>query len=106
MRVRREQLPVGQGCFATGTIDARNVTNNETRLHYVYDCGARNRACLREVISNYKDGAGRLDALFVSHFDDDHVSGLDLLLANVSAKTVYIPYIDNVAPVLEVIESM
>lgn len=107
LRVEREQVPVGQGCFSIGTIKlAAQDANPDRALRYIYDCGARNHAILRDAIEYQKAHLTKINALFISHFDNDHVAGLDLLLAGVSVDTVYIPYIDNVAPILEVIEAM
>ena len=46
-----------------------------------------------------------VDALFVSHLDADHVSGMDRLLGSVAVDTVYIPYLDPVAHVLDILEA-
>lgn len=88
MKVVRTQWPVGQGCFATGTIESRGGS-----LHYVYDCGARNVTNLEPIVAAYARQTPRVDALFISHLDGDHVDGLDVLLARVDVGTVYLPYL-------------
>lgn len=88
MRVIRVQWPVGQGCFATGVVEAAGGT-----IHYVYDCGARNVSNLEPIVAAYARRVPRIDALFVSHLDGDHVDGLDTLLARLNATTVYLPYL-------------
>jgi hypothetical protein len=101
MRVFRTQWPVGQGCFSSGIIDAEGVEPK----HYVYDCGARNLEHLRPIASCYADGVRKLDALFVSHLDGDHVDGLDTLLATLSPKEVYLPYLDIADQVTVILEA-
>lgn len=70
-----------------------------------HDCGARNVNRLRPIVSTYAQDAGRLDALFVSHLDGDHVDGLDTLLATLSPKDVYLPYLDIVDRLVGVMEA-
>lgn len=88
LRVVRVQWPVGQGCFATGSIETPGGT-----IHYVYDCGARNVSNLEPIIAAYARRVPHIDALFVSHLDGDHVDGLDTLLARLDVTTVYLPYL-------------
>ena len=105
MHVTRYQWPVGQGCFATGTIKL-DVSGPKTKtLQYVYDCGARNQTNLRQAIQAYVSEVDNVDALFVSHLDSDHVSGLDDLLSRVIVKTVYIPYFNNAVSLLEILKA-
>lgn len=102
MKIKRVQYPVGQGGFAAGCI--RN--KNGDRFDYVYDCGSADTKELRTWITAYTNSTDKLDKLFVSHLDDDHVNGLDKLLSLVSVDTVYLPYIDEIAPILEVLEAV
>lgn len=101
MKVIRDQWPVGQGCFASGIIDA----DGDAPLHYVYDCGARNLTHLTPIVSHYTERTDNLHALFVSHLDSDHVDGLDRLLATMSTDTVYLPYLDVVSRTLAVMQA-
>ncbi len=102
MRVVRTQWPVGQGCFASGIIDVEG----RRPLHYVYDCGARNVTQLEPIVERYSDMVGKIDALFISHFDGDHVDGLDRLLARTQVSDVYLPYLDMATRVLTIVEEM
>jgi hypothetical protein len=93
-------LPVGQGFFYTGHL----VDCTKKSYNFVYDCGSEKRiggisiASLRAMIDQYirKDlPSYELDMLVISHFDSDHVKGVNYLLRNeggVKVKTVYIPY--------------
>lgn len=41
-----------------------------------------------------KLGVRNIDALFISHFDDDHCKSVPLLLENINIKNIFIPYQD------------
>jgi len=87
----RRQHPVGQGFFSTGEVRTSGAV-----FSYVYDCGSFDRHALEREIASYVSAnkAERIDALFVSHLDWDHVSGLDVLLGMVRADTVFLPYLN------------
>ena len=106
MHVTRMQYPIGQGCFHAGSIREEDAVNHDDRaFHYVYDCGSDDRKALGEAIDNYKNQVSHVDALFVSHLDNDHVNGLDSLLSVVKVDTVYVPYVNEVVLVLELIQA-
>jgi len=76
---------VGQGLFYSLTVD---------NYHMVYDCGSRKQQPLTTEINNYKNGiSGVIDLLVISHFHEDHVSGLETLLNNTRVKKLLIPYL-------------
>jgi hypothetical protein len=81
---------VGQGLFHTGA-----VSLGDASFHHVYDCGSENHAPLAEAVNGYIGSASPevVGALFVSHLDNDHVCGLDQLLAKVKVETVFLPYL-------------
>ena len=106
MHVTRIQYPIGQGCFHAGSIHEDGTADDDIHaFHYVYDCGSEHPQALGEAIENYKIQTSRVDALFVSHLDNDHVSGLDRLLSAVKVDTVYVPYVNEVVLVLELIQA-
>ena len=106
MQIRRIQYPVGQGCFHAGDISWEDDSSQEPReFRYIYDCGSTKQRALREAINIFHAEASHVDALFVSHLDSDHVNGFDRLLSSVTVDTVFIPYVDNVVPVLDIIEA-
>ena len=107
MEVTRTQYPIGQGCFHAGDVLwTDEVSGSSHDFHYVYDCGSSGRsAVLENAIFAWRSQTHRLDALFVSHLDADHVNGIDRLLGSVTANTVYIPYLDNAAIVLNIVEA-
>jgi Metallo-beta-lactamase superfamily len=91
IRVHRRQHPIGQGFFHSGTLAVGSA-----KFRYVYDCGSEDVTTLRSRIEVYcADNPTRVDALFVSHLDRDHVNGLDRLLTLVRAETVVLPYITD-----------
>jgi hypothetical protein len=91
LRVHRRQHPAGQGFFHSAIVSV-----GYGKLHYVYDCGSDNKAALRSRIDDYcADVSARVDVLFVSHLDSDHVNGLDRLLSFVTTETVVLPYLSD-----------
>ena len=85
MQVTRTQYPVGQGCFHAGHIQwGHQDSGSSDDFHYVYDCGSSDgSAALQDSVVEWRSQVPRLDALFVSHLDTDHVNGIDRLLASV-----------------------
>lgn len=86
----RSFLPVGQGafyceCFAG--IDNDNV-------NVVYDCGSLpdKGVVEREIKNNFREGE-KIDAVVISHLDEDHVNGIPFLLKYCEVKRIYFPLI-------------
>ncbi|EFL89441.1 MBL fold metallo-hydrolase [Ahrensia sp. R2A130] len=95
--VCHQQLPVGQGGFAIMSL----TTPNEEEFHFIYDCGSDPVRNTERLIPDVKAWCGgHVDALFISHFDADHVDGLDRLLENIKIETVFIPYLSPVQQAL------
>ncbi|ESZ78662.1 hypothetical protein [Mesorhizobium sp. L103C105A0] len=109
----RYQLPVGQGGFNVGTL--RNLGRNEAMWRaslasdaipsadflYVYDCGSDPIAgviqWVRSIVA--RRPSRRLDMLFVSHFDRDHICGIPHLLhekRGLRVDTIVMPYLDDI----------
>lgn len=90
--------PVGQGLFATGVLDTDQEHSQGFR--WVYDCGTSSKqVLLQNAIQRTPCGqpiAGSskpsLDLVTVSHFDNDHISGLETLLSEFSIGTLLLPY--------------
>ena len=90
--VHWEQHPVGHGGFHSGYLqDANGPT-----FRWAFDCGSRMTrkfdSYLRVWTLQYQQP---LDWLFISHFDSDHVSGLDVLMGNTVVRDVMIPYLND-----------
>lgn len=109
----RCQHAIGQGGFHTGQLFAPSdstlvVRNNHVveafaraPFRYVYDCGSRQTSRCNKVIQRYikEKDSKTLDMLFLSHFDEDHVNGVPVLLdAQQGARvdTIVMPWVDDV----------
>lgn len=88
------QVPVGQGCFSYGRIQLRSDTRTNSSFLYVHDCGGRQDLVVAGVATYLKPNE-KIDALYISHFDDDHVSGLEHLLDGRSVTRAFIPVLDD-----------
>ena len=87
--VNRFLFPVGHGGFAAEAIDKNYLA--------VIDCGSD--SCPTRV-SMYideikKHGFKRVDRLFITHFDNDHVKCIKELIDKVGVKEVVVPYIPH-----------
>lgn len=91
VEVHRVQRPVGQGGFHTCSVNV-----DRRRFNYVYDCGSVQKRALQRETDAYSEeiGVGRpIDLLSLSHLDDDHVNGIERLLASHDAHAVLLPYL-------------
>lgn len=91
MRVLRSFLPVGQGAFFREAFyDGKN------RHNIVYDCGSSTDIeIVKTTIRNEFDKGETIDALFISHFDDDHINGIPFLLEYCNVRQIFIPYLSK-----------
>ncbi|CUX10237.1 MBL fold metallo-hydrolase [Agrobacterium deltaense] len=71
---------------------------DKNQLRWVYDCGSNQVDALIREVGSVASG-GDIDLLFLSHFDSDHVNGVDLLLSQVKVRQVVLPYLDEEAVV-------
>lgn len=79
--------PIGQGAFYSEEFEDFTV---------VYDCGSDNGiSLLRKEINSVFEKGRKIDALFISHFDSDHVNGLNFLLTHCNIKNIFLPDINN-----------
>lgn len=79
--------PVGQGLFYSGSID-------ENKFNFIYDCGSSNIDISR-IVDKFIENSSTsiIDMLVISHFDNDHVSGLPYLLNKIEkVRKIFIPY--------------
>ena len=83
-----KQIPVGQGGFLIGQIE-----DEHSRIFtYAFDCGSINREHFEQGLKMC--ALQKIDILFVSHLDVDHVSGIDALAAQVQIDMVVLPCLD------------
>lgn len=103
-------FPVGQGLFAAGSVEfwppqprprRRIDTGGPPQpapagpYRWVYDCGSSSgKHLVTNGIADWKrDCEGeRIDLLSLSHFHNDHISGVVELLNEIGAKTVMLPW--------------
>ena len=82
------QRAVGQGGLWSGAFDAGGRP-----IRWIYDCGSNQSDCLVREINRLSGEP--LDLLFLSHFDNDHVNGIDLLLGTCAVEEVILPYLNE-----------
>ena len=95
-----QQLPIGQGGFLLGRVsDERSET-----FTYAFDCGSINREHFEQGLSlcTYD----KIDVLFISHLDVDHISGIEALAAQVQIDTVILPCLDPLHLTLIALEAL
>ena len=98
LKVERLQYGVGQGCFhgQEVTCDLENG-KPKTTFRFVYDCGSTTKTALNWTIDHFtsKEKNFSIDALFISHFENDHVNGVGELCTRANVKRIYVPYLDQ-----------
>lgn len=90
---------VGQGLFGSGCLDLR--LHWGCNFNWVYDCGTVSAqrhldSALSDLEGRFSCPEGRrpyLDLVTVSHFDRDHVSGLEKLLERFDVGDLLLPYV-------------
>lgn len=86
------QHAIGHGGFHVGEAQLAG----EPPLRWVYDCGSRRTARFDTYLKDWLCGlSGQVDWLFISHFDKDHVSGLETLMARIPVADVMVPYLNE-----------
>lgn len=87
LKVTRTFHPVGQGGF---------YTERHNNFNIVYDCGSTPRRHAVPVVESVFSKKEVIHALFISHFDYDHVSAIATLIKSVqSIRTVIIPLLED-----------
>lgn len=85
--------PVGQGAFYS-----ERFFDNERQTVFlaVYDCGSQNKKKLKNYINHYFSEGETIDLLFISHLDEDHVSGIQFLLERkIRVRYLVLPLLDD-----------
>lgn len=93
--------PAGHGTFFSGRIQSDNGSFPD--FVWIYDCGSRRRSHLRALAEQFRRGLSppRIDLMCLSHFDSDHVSGLDVFFqAGFHVDTLVLPYAPPAARLL------
>lgn len=83
----RTFYPIGQGAFYT--------EKHEGGINIVYDCGSK--SAKNKVDVKIKNAFQRevIDILFISHYDEDHVNKIHLLLESNTIKNVILPLLET-----------
>lgn len=84
-RYRITMLDVGQGqCILVQSGDK----------NYMIDCGGEYATSASDTAVHklYSQGITQLDGLILTHFDSDHVNGVELLLSRMKVDKIYLPY--------------
>lgn len=84
---------VGQGlCYGCRIAD----DSDRNLFRFVYDCGSYYKQDKKDLIQQIKRHRSwpkeKLEALFISHFDSDHISAVPTLLDVFEVEHVFIPY--------------
>lgn len=91
-QVDRTQFPIGQGGFHATVI---NVPYKNRRLSMVIDCGGSDEKHRRLLINGFAESGRQHDILVISHFDEDHINGVDdLRAAGIQFDTVFLPHVE------------
>lgn len=104
----RIQHGVGQGSFHSASVVCFDYSGNEHRFDYVYDCGAvtswgRPTPQLVSAITNLRKRLSAskhavkplIDALVISHYDQDHLNGAQQLIKECGVKRIFLPYLSH-----------
>lgn len=100
MKMTRTIHPIGQGAFYTECFEDGVNTYN-----VVYDCGSetafsgKGKLIDNEITQTFKKGEV-IDALFISHFHNDHINGIEKLLKHCKVEYIFLPIIDNISKLL------
>lgn len=99
MLVKRIIHPVGQGAFYS-----EKIYNNDRKFNIIYDCGSSTtykvngkKQIIETEVESYYHKNEIIDLLFISHFDNDHVNGLEYLKKYCKIKRVVMPLIPDSA---------
>lgn len=91
LTITRTIHPVGQGGFYT-----EKLVNGNSEVNIVYDCGGNKssiKGCIDDYIDNIKSKT--IDAIFISHFHNDHINGINYLFEKALVKRLIIPQLED-----------
>lgn len=86
------QHAAGHGGFHSG----RAAVGSDPGFNWIFDCGAKNASKFDRLMRTWTmRNQEPVHWLFVSHFDADHVSGLDTLMSQTVVRDVMVPYVNE-----------
>lgn len=86
---------VGHGTFFTGVVAKRS--RKAAEFSWVYDCGSKSKFRVEGVIDGLDSSdvmPNEIDMFVLSHFDNDHVNGVDHFLRQRRVRWLVMPYLD------------
>lgn len=91
--MERKFLPVGQGAFYC---EKFYFAEWGTKLNVIYDCGSSTdlKIVQGKIKENFEKGE-TIEALIISHLDEDHINGIQYLLQYCTVKKIYFPLISS-----------
>lgn len=97
---------VGHGTFFTGSVS----DSDGASFSWAYDCGSKRPTRVVEAVASLEDTQGwspdhELDMVVVSHFDADHINGLEALLAQHRVKCLVLPFLGVQARLAQIFTS-
>lgn len=93
VKMIRNFIPVGQGAFYRETFYIESESKETKTVNIVYDCGAElGKSLIEKRIESTFNKNSEIEALFISHFHDDHINGIPKLLEHCKVKNIFIPY--------------
>ncbi|MBF9335400.1 hypothetical protein G3N30_03860 [Microbacterium lacticum] len=111
LTAKRIQYRVGHGGFHATFVNP-SAPSLDDRLTYVYDVGAKpHKALLLSAIDDFSAGVAsygisRVDYIFLSHIDEDHVNGLVELLDALKRHVPQITVLNVVLPWLSPVQKL
>lgn len=108
--VQKKEMTVTDGCvvtvFDSGKADAILIQNEDTVLMIDTGLDENVNALIRQL---KEKGVTRIDAIYLSHYDKDHVGGADQILSAFTVNHVYGTYMtkesDDITELLEALEN-
>lgn len=88
---------IGQGAFYTEKF--------ENGFTIVYDCGGQNKKFIADKIQEVFTENEKVDILFISHFHNDHINGVDFLIEYCDVKKVVLPFLHDNMKIQFIIEN-
>jgi beta-lactamase superfamily II metal-dependent hydrolase len=83
----RTFYPIGQGAFYT--------EKHDNNINIVYDCGSKSNKNKvdKKIINSFNNEI--INILFISHYDEDHINKIHLLIQNNTVNIVILPLLHN-----------
>ena len=75
---------IGHGGFYTEKFGNVNV---------VFDCGSKSKTLIEDEIRDTFSSGEVIDALFISHFHDGHINGIEFIMNHCQVRKLFLPYL-------------